>query len=130
MKRRYNYFALLIGGVFLVITIGVVLDRIDFYRTSVVGEATVVRLNAGGNHPEIAFTALDGREYETPASSWWSVEQGQKVAVRYDPSEPRMTVVIDTFADIWWWTFFLAIPAVLFLEGGLTGMTFEKGGIR
>ncbi|WP_143809107.1 DUF3592 domain-containing protein [Paraburkholderia susongensis] len=130
MKNQYNYVALAIGGALLALAMFVGLNTMDFYRTSAVGIAKVVRLNAGGYHPQIEFDAANGQHYRLAASSWHSVEIGQKIRIRYDADDPRASVTIDSIVDIWIWFLFLLFLAATFLIGGIRGLGFERVSIR
>ncbi|MBN3803214.1 hypothetical protein GXB81_09120 [Paraburkholderia sp. Ac-20336] len=130
MKRSYNYVALAIGGVLLIMAALVGLNTMVFYRTSAVGIARVARLNTGNHHPQIEFDATNGQHYRLPASSWQAVEIGQKLRIRYSADAPRASVVIDSIIDIWIWFFFLLFLAAMFLIGGVRDLRFERVSIR
>lgn len=130
MKHRLNYLALAIGLCLAAATAFSVYSTVDFYASSVVDTAKVIRLNHGGHHPQIAFDAKSGQHYELPASSWWSVSVGQPVQIRYTPDDPRVSVDIDSAFDIWWCSGLLSVLSVIFLVTGLRGDPFDRVGIR
>jgi hypothetical protein len=130
MRNRRNYFALVVGGILAIVTVLIMVDRISFYRTSIVSVAKVSHLNAGGHHPEIVFNAMSGQRYELPASSWWSVTAGQEVAIRYDPDDPGATVVIDSVFNIWIWAALPLILSIVFLVTAIKGESFDNVSIR
>ncbi|SIT38697.1 conserved exported hypothetical protein [Paraburkholderia piptadeniae] len=125
MKCR-NYFALLIG---LCLSVGAafyVYSVIEFCLSSVVVTGKVVRLNAGGHHPQIAFDAKDGRHFERPTGTTWSYEAGQVVPIRYSPDDPDGSAMIDSAIDLWRWPLFVVFLAAAFVTSGLRGEPLEN----
>lgn len=56
----------LIGIGLLGIAVNLTLDRRDFLARAQTADGIVSRLNAGGSHPEIAFTTGKGEKFPTP----------------------------------------------------------------
>lgn len=77
-----------------------------------VAPGMVVKLNAGGAHPEIRFTTAAGQAIEYPQGGMiWGYHVGDHVEVLYDPRDPTTDPVINTFGALW----------------GFTGMDFLLG---
>ena len=75
-------------------------------------DGIVVRLNAGGSHPEIEFTAADGRKVSYPQGGLIAgYRAGDKVRVYYDPENPRGTARLATFGALWF------VPTLLLVLG-------------
>lgn len=65
-----------------------------FGQTAAVAEGTVIALNAGGSHPEVAFTTAAGEAVHYPQNGLVAgYRVGDAVRVLYDPSDPRHAVV-------------------------------------
>ncbi len=66
---------------------------------------TVVKLNAGGAHPEIRFTTTAGQVIEFPQGGMiWGYHAGDHVEVLYDPQHPTTDPVINTAGALWGFT--------------------------
>src|SRR5262249_35098816 len=77
-------------------------------RTAIRAEGVVVRLNAGGSHPQIDFTAASGAKISYPQGGLiFGYRPGQKVRVLYNPNNPGKTACIDTTGALW------AVPILL-----------------
>ncbi|WP_254597793.1 DUF3592 domain-containing protein [Burkholderia lata] len=118
--RRFNYVALSIGVALVFWSATSISDRLAFNRTSVAVQGTVVRLNHGEHHPEIAFVTQRGESVSFPAS-FVSVEVGETVPVRYDPARPLATAHVDTFTNNWLESIMSVAFTLAFLYAGLTG---------
>ena len=65
-----------------------------FISGSETAKGTVIKLNAGGSHPEIKFTTKDGKEIEYPQGGLiFGYSVGEEVEVYYDPQNPRNCVI-------------------------------------
>lgn len=128
MKPRLNYPALAVGACLAVALLFCVAWKIEYLTMTEVATGKVTHLDFGGHHPEIAFQARDGRLYERPISSLWSVQPGQAVQIRYEPDDPTLSATMDTFADLWVGILFLATLTGGFLVGGMRGLPFKGGG--
>ncbi|APR34111.1 DUF3592 domain-containing protein [Paraburkholderia sp. SOS3] len=124
--KRTNHFALAIGVCASVAAAISIYLAIDFQLSSVTTAGTVLRLNAGGHHPQIAFTANDGRRYERPTGTTRSFEAGQTILIRYRPTDPGATAMIDSTVDLWKWPLFVSFLAAAFVVTGLRGESFEN----
>jgi len=69
----------------------------------------VSRLNAGGSHPEIVFTAASGEKISYPQGGLiFGYRPGQKVRVLYSQEDPKGTARVDAFGALWF------VPLMLF----------------
>ncbi|WP_409937522.1 DUF3592 domain-containing protein [Paraburkholderia sp. BCC1885] len=125
--KRPNYLALAIGGCASVAAAILIYSAVDFHLSSSVTTGTVVRSNGGGHHPRIAFDAPNGQHYERPTGTLRSFEIGQSVLIRYRPSDPGGSAVIDSALDLWAPSAFILILAIGFLDAGLRGERLRKG---
>lgn len=63
---------------------------------------TVVKLNAGGSHPEVRFTTVEGQVVEYPQGGMiWSYRVGDQVEVLYAPERPASSAVINQPGALW-----------------------------
>ena len=85
----------------------------EFLRTSIVVPGRVVRLNAGGYHPQIEFVTKTGERISYPQGGLISkMREGDAVLVRYQADDPSHSATADVFAAIW------DTPIVLGFLGG------------
>ncbi|MCL4662501.1 DUF3592 domain-containing protein [Burkholderia multivorans] len=63
----------------------------------------MVKLNAGGYHPEIEFVTKSGEHFSYPQGGILiaAMKVGQDVEVRYLPEQPIPTATVNTFRAIW-----------------------------
>lgn len=125
---RKNYFALGIGIALSVITAYCIISKIEFLMASELTTGKVVKLEFGGHHPEIEFSAKNGKNYKVSASSRWSVAVGQTVEIRYTTQDPKMSATLNTVLDIWYYTIFAAFLSAAAIITGLRGESL--GSIR
>lgn len=79
----------------------------------------VIRLNAGGAHPEIRFTTAAGKVVEYPQGGMiWGYRVGDKVQVLYEPHD-RPDPVINTFGAIWGFTTMDFLLGAVFVAAGI-----------
>ena len=108
-----NRFFTVIGFSLLAAGAATGLHTWQWVQRSAVVQGHVARLNAGGSHPEIEFTAASGETVSYPqgglVAGW---RAGDAVPVRYDPTTPARDPCIDRVAAIW------TVP-VAFLFAGL-----------
>lgn len=85
----------------------------EFLRTSNIAPGRVVRLNAGGYHPQIEFVTNAGERISYPQGGLISkMKEGDTVSVRYLADDPSHSATVDVFAAIW------DAPIVLGFIGG------------
>ena len=97
-----NWIFLGVGIVLLGVAAITALNNWHWVQRSAVAPGRVAGLNAGGSHPEIAFTAASGEKISYPQGglvAGWRV--GDVVPVRYDPTKPSRDPCIDRVLAIW-----------------------------
>ena len=68
--------------------------EVRFGRSAARAAGEVVRLNAGGSHPEVRFETAAGQRVSYPQGGLvFGYAVGDRVAVLYDPARPRRAVV-------------------------------------
>jgi hypothetical protein len=94
--------------------------RLAFIRSAATAEGTVVELNAGGSHPQIEFTTAAGEHVSYPQGGFiFGYKPGDRVPVRYLPSDPRGTASIDAAGALWFVAALLATLGLLFAAAAL-----------
>ncbi|RQS88118.1 MULTISPECIES: DUF3592 domain-containing protein [Burkholderia cepacia complex] len=95
----------------------------EFLRTSIVVPGLVVKLNAGGYHPEIQFTTKTGQQISYPQGGIVTkVELGQRVEVRYQADDPDGSATMNVFAAIWDSTIVFAFMGVVAIVCGIMNL--------
>lgn len=117
-----NLKRVLFGTVGVLIVVGSVIWAISgwqFISRAETARGTVVKLNAGGSHPEIKFTIRDGHEISYPQGGLiFGYQVGDEVSVLYDAENPR-NCQLDTFGALWGFTILTAIMGFVFIGVGL-----------
>ena len=81
---------------------------------------TVVRLNAGGSHPEVAFRTVDGTIVSYPQGGMIvGCHVGQAVQVLYDHADPSGSARAHSFGSLWGDSVALAVCGAGLLAFGL-----------
>ena len=114
------------GTVFLALGMGLIVAAIatglstrHFVAHASRGEGVVTRLNAGGSHPEIEFTAASGETISFPQGGGiFGYRPGQKVQVLYAPEAPSQTACVDAFGALWFTPLILSFLGTGFTIGG------------
>lgn len=130
MKFRTESFTnqkVMLSALFAVIGIGLLviaavtgMAKRSFARNAARAQGVVVRLNAGGSHPEIEFADVSGQRISYPQGGLiFGYRPGDKVNVLYLPNDPRRTACLDTFGALWFVPSLLAIMGVLFVIAGV-----------
>jgi hypothetical protein len=115
--------AIVIGVGFLIMTVINIQSTREFVRTSIVVPGEVVRLNAGGFHPEIEFVTRAGEHVSYPQGGIVSrMAVGDRPSVRYLPDNPLPTARIDRFDAIWGNAVFFAVFGLGFIMLGLINL--------
>lgn len=110
----------LIGIGLLAITADFTLERRDFLARAQTADGIVSHLNAGGSHPEIAFTTDSGETISYPQNGFiFGYQQDQPVRVYYLPEQPAGSAIVDDPAALW------GTPGVL----GCIGLVFTLVGL-
>ncbi|AIO49159.1 MULTISPECIES: DUF3592 domain-containing protein [Burkholderia] len=95
----------------------------EFLRTSIVVPGLVVKLNAGGYHPEIQFTTKTGQQISYPQGGIVTkVELGQRVEVRYQADDPDGSATMNVFAAIWDSTIVFAFMGAVAIVCGIMNL--------
>ena len=100
--------------------------RIDFYLHSTVTVGEVVKLNHGGYHPQVTFTASDGQRLSFAGSSTYPVEAGDRLEVRYRRDRPVGTAVLNQFQNIFDFALIPAIVGLVFVVMGMMGKSMFR----
>ena len=75
-----------------------------FVAHAVAVPGTVIRLNAGGAHPEVRFTTATNQVIDYPQGGMiWGYRVGDQVTVLYDPNDPAQPI-INTRGALWGFT--------------------------
>ncbi|WP_434628319.1 DUF3592 domain-containing protein [Pseudomonas sp. Z1-29] len=92
----------LIGIVLLGGTVLLILERHEFLARAQIADGIVSRLNAGGSHPEVAFTTGKGEKISYPQGGFiFGYEPGQPVRVYYLPEQPADNPLIVDRGALW-----------------------------
>jgi len=95
-------FFALIGIGLLGIAVNLFLDQRDFLTRAQTADGIVSYLNAGGSHPEIAFTTASGEKISYPQGGFiFGYQKDQPVRVLYLPGQPDGSAIVDTPAALW-----------------------------
>ncbi|KPJ32088.1 hypothetical protein BMUNKI379_25150 [Burkholderia multivorans] len=109
-------------GFLIAAAINVQLTR-EFMRTSIMVPGEVVKLNAGGYHPEIEFVTKAGERVSYPQGGIMSkMAVGDRLQVRYLAENPIPTARIDRFDSIWGNAVFFAVFGLGFIVCGLINL--------
>lgn len=93
----------------------------EFQTQSVTAIGEVVRLNAGGFHPEVVFTTQSGERISIAGSSSYPTDVGDRIEVRYMPDTPKLAK-INQIENIWGIEIYITAFSAIFIIGGLFGM--------
>jgi hypothetical protein len=100
---------LVVGGGMLVAAVVTGIATNGFVGRAASAPGEVSRLNAGGSHPEIVFTAASGEKISYPQGGLiFGYRPGQKVRVLYSQEDPKGTARVDAFGALWF------VPLMLF----------------
>lgn len=125
-KSHVNWTAVVIGIIIFGLQLPLLPSTVDFVKSSKVVTGEVVRLNAGGKHPQVEFITLRGERVSVPASSWFHfAEIGDKVEMRYDPKNSH-DAQMNTFFGIWGVHLMFCWVALMFLFGGILGFPHRR----
>ncbi|BCA31027.1 DUF3592 domain-containing protein [Metapseudomonas otitidis] len=95
-------------------------SRMGFLQSALVADGAVVALNAGGSHPEIAFTDSTGARVSYPQGGLiFGYQVGQPVKVHYQANDPTGSAVVDDFGALWGTAALLGVLGAVFTATGL-----------
>ncbi|WP_025129515.1 DUF3592 domain-containing protein [Pseudomonas sp. PH1b] len=118
----------LIGIGLLVIAVNLSLDRREFLASAQTADGIVSDLNAGGSHPEIAFTTGTGEKISYPQGGFiFGYQKDQPVRVYYLPQQPANSAIIDDPAALWGTSGVLGFIGLIFTIAGLLGVISQRG---
>ncbi len=90
-----------LGIIIIIIAIGWGIKTYQFVKYGIQVKGTVVRLNAGGSHPQIKFTTQDGKEIEFPQGGLiFGYKVGDDVDVLYNLQNPQ-DAAVNSFGVFW-----------------------------
>ncbi|SAK54356.1 hypothetical protein AWB80_01977 [Caballeronia pedi] len=124
-RSKINWDAIFVGCFCFVLQLPFLPSTLEFRLYSVVTYGTVVKLNAGGFHPEIEFTTSDGERVSFAGSTTVHTEVGDRVEIRYRLKDPYGAEVNNELS-VWGIHTFLTAMAALFIIGGLYGMPLSR----
>jgi len=100
-----------------------VTHRLEFLEVAQAVDGQVERLNAGGSHPQVAFTTATGQRISYPQGGMiFGYEPGQPVRVLYDPARLRLEPVLDTFGALWGMTVVWVLLGLAFVGACVRGL--------
>lgn len=118
----------LIGVVLLGIAANLTLDRREFLAHAQTADGIVSHLNAGGSHPEIAFTTRSGEKISYPQGGFiFGYQKDQPVRVYYLPEQPANSAIVDAPAALWATPGVLGGIGLVFIIAGLTRGIRQRG---
>ncbi|BBT19008.1 MULTISPECIES: DUF3592 domain-containing protein [Pseudomonadaceae] len=95
-------------------------SRMGFLQSALIADGAVVALNAGGSHPEIAFTDSTGARVSYPQGGLiFGYQVGQPVKVHYQANDPTGSAVVDDFGALWGTAALLGVLGAVFTATGL-----------
>jgi len=98
-------------------------SRMGFLQSALVADGAVVALNAGGSHPEIAFTDSTGARVSYPQGGLiFGYQVGQPVKVHYQANDPTGSAVVDDFGALWGTAALLGVLGAVFTATGLMNL--------
>lgn len=123
-----SLFISLVGIVLLVIAGYLLSNRLEFLDNALTADGVVSGLNAGGSHPEIAFTSAQGEQISYPQGGFiFGYQTGQPVKVYYLAERPANSAVIDDRMALWATPGVVGGMGLIFLGAGLLGIFKRKG---
>ena len=123
-SKRIDWFTVSVGILVLVFAATLAWIQLDFYVRSTVTLGEVTKLNAGGYHPQVEFTTEKGERISFPGSSSYPVEVGDRLEVRYLPSDPRAQPKVNQSSNLL--DFLPAVFGMVFVIAGLMGKSLLR----
>ena len=92
----------LVGLALMVSAVCWAISTRHFVARAAAAPGVVVKLNAGGAHPEIRFTTAAGQVVEYPQGGMiWGDQMGDHVEVLYTPENPTGSAVLNRPDALW-----------------------------
>lgn len=115
-------------GLLMLVVVGVEVNhRLAFLRDAQIADGHVERLNAGGSHPQVAFTTAAGERVSYPQGGMiFGYEPGQAVRVLYRPERPSLEPALDSFGALWGMTLMVALIGLTFVGIALRAVFGRK----
>ncbi|MET0269416.1 MAG: DUF3592 domain-containing protein [Sphingomonas sp.] len=109
-----------VAGIALLIAAAIAgVGVIRFKGEALRADGRVVRLNAGGSHPEIAFTTAAGERIRYPQGGLiFGYRPGDRVRILYRAERPRASASVDTAGALWAGPLLLGVLGAGFVLGG------------
>ncbi len=119
MKRAAGWLFVLVG-LALMVAAGLNLRAENaFLNRAERADGLVTRLNAGPVHPQVRFTTGSGATVEYAQGGWITpVAVGERVAVLYDPADPRGSARFDSVGARHGTSLAMAMLGLLFIFVG------------
>ncbi len=106
----------MVGLLMLTVVAFEVNHRLEFLRDAQIADGHVERLNAGGSHPQVAFTTAAGEQVSYPQGGMiFGYKPGQAVRVLYRPARPDLEPALDTFGALWGMTLMAEVIGLTFV---------------
>lgn len=91
-----------LGLIFIFLGVHDAIDSFHVINRDSVASGFVVRLNAGGSHPQIQFRTRMGQIVSYPQGGFvFDYRKGDKVKVLYNPGDPSGNPVVKAFWILW-----------------------------
>ena len=117
------YFFLGMGAGLLIAGITTGVMRLRFVRQATTCDGVVVRLNAGGSHPQIEFTTRAQEKISYPQGGFiFGYKPGDRVTVLYDPRDAHGTACVSAPGALWFTTLLLCALGVFLAAVGVATM--------
>ncbi|MEG0185590.1 MAG: DUF3592 domain-containing protein [Stenotrophomonas sp.] len=104
-------------GLLMLAVVGLEVNhRLAFLRVAQIADGHVESLNAGGSHPQVAFTTAAGERVSYAQGGMiFGYEPGQAVRVLYQPARPARQPSLDSFGALWGMTLMVALIGLTFV---------------
>lgn len=121
MHRCKSALFLTLGLALLATALYFGLDTQSFMAEAQRARGQVVALNAGGSHPQIAFTDVHGQRHDYPQGGLiFGYEVGDRVQVLYRSEAPTVSARLHTFGALWAESLLLGLLGLAFTRAGLS----------
>lgn len=116
-----------IGGIVLAIATRGAIGRVASLRHAQAADGIVEGLNAGGSHPQVAFTTASGERISYAQNGLvFGYREKQAVRVLYVPDDAKASATVDDLGALWGMTVLLGMMGSVFAGVGLHTL-FRRG---